>query len=134
MPKRSGSKRKTLNGKGHKKWAYKLVIASLELAWKMWENRNKYLHDALHPWQRAGENSTNIMIRELYEDFQDITYLEKDKKLFNAPIETRLLLPLRKKKEWLHSVFAAQTRKRKNERRRQRSEALSDIWQNFQAK
>ena len=45
-----------------KKWADKLVEASLEVAWKMWENRNKYLHDDLHPWQRKGENSTNIMI------------------------------------------------------------------------
>ena len=108
--------------------------ASLEVAWKMWENRNEYLHDDLHPWQRKGENSTNITIQELYEDFQEGSYLDKDKKLFKAPITTRLQLSLRKKKEWLRSIFAAQIRKRKFERRRHRNRALSDIRQYFQPK
>ena len=109
------------------KWAFKLINASLELSWKMWENRNECLHDEHHPWQCEGENSTNITIQELYEDYQDKIYLERDRKLFDTHVETKLALPLRKKKEWLCSVFAAQTRKRKNKRRRKRIEALSDI-------
>ena len=64
----------------------------------MWENRNDYLHDELHPWQQEGEESTNITIQELYEDFQDTKYLEKDKKLFDTPMENKLLLTLRGKK------------------------------------
>ena len=59
--------------------------------------------------------------------FQHTKYLEKDKKLFDTPMENKLSLTLRKKKEWLHSVFTAQTRKRKYERRRKQVEALSDI-------
>ena len=67
----------------------------------MWENRNDYLHDDLHPWQQEGEESTNIMIQELYEDFQDTKYLGKDRNLFETPVERKLSLTLKKKNEWL---------------------------------
>ena len=78
-----------------KKWSIKLVTASLELAWKMWENRNEYLHSDKHHWNLETEEQLNTGIREAFNQATNV--LARDKFLWGKAGERIFFLPVKSK-------------------------------------
>lgn len=94
------------------RWFVQVIKGVMEIPWQMWEHRNNYYHDPLHPWRLTESEFLDNTIRTLYNQFSSLLYLESDWRYFETAVDDFLpSLSLSKKSSWIESVELAQIRK-----------------------
>ena len=102
-------------------WAATLVEYIFRIQWKMWENRNKQLHDPEHPWKQQVRAERNEEIKQLFEERNNQEFSRYDHRFFRHGINTVLGYPDNLKNQWIASVQHEKERKLREEERRRTS-------------
>ena len=88
-----------------KSWSIKMIQGIKEIPWKMWENRNDYLHSTHHHWRLEEETHINDDIHDAF--LRSTGVLPRDKHRFQALPTKIIQLDLPQCKQWLQSATAA---------------------------
>ncbi len=96
------------------RWTAALIQKLWDVAWDMWQHRNKELHAGTESQQQILHSLTNDKIKALYDG--GAQQLPRDVlKFLRQPMETILQYSLASKQMWLEAVQIAQERRQRHE-------------------
>jgi len=96
------------------RWTAALIQKLWDVAWDMWQHRNKELHAGTESQQQILHSLTNDKIKALYDG--GAQQLPQDAlKFLRQPMETILQYSLASKQMWLEAVQIAQERRQRHE-------------------